>query len=366
MKTSQKLAETLQADQTLCQQVLHLGFEGYACTILSNSPKVLQNLATYFSGYVCETPSARAEEICVLDAPPKNLGISFQDWAREPGKQGRKDAISELSDGRLIHKVRTGMIFLQSQSHRIASGPCLDNLNQVINFITSQHMNELQNSGALICHAAGVVIAEHCLAIAGLSGGGKSTLMLHLLREADAKYLTNDRLFVRPSPVGFDAVGIAKLPRINPGTIVHNPALTPLLPETQIAELMALPTHDLWTLEDKHDVPVSDLYGPNKMVSTAPLSGLIILNWSWASKAPLQINHVVIRERPDLLPAIMKSPGPFYQKSCGRFSMDTDGIDPASYLSIIENIPIYEASGCADFAKAAEACLTFMRQNPNE
>jgi|GEM_PF-3698129 len=45
----------------------------------------------------------------------------------------------------------------------------------------------------------------------------------HRLDRDGVSYLTNDRLFVRSSPDGVEAVGIPKLPRINPpGTIVRN------------------------------------------------------------------------------------------------------------------------------------------------
>jgi hypothetical protein len=45
----------------------------------------------------------------------------------------------------------------------------------------------------------------------------------HRLYRDGVSYLTNDRLFVRSGPDGVEAVGIPKLPRVNPsGKIVHN------------------------------------------------------------------------------------------------------------------------------------------------
>ena len=90
-------------------------------------------------------------------------GPEFIDWAREPGKTGRKDSYLDLDGGRLVRKVRTGMVFLQSAGERIAAGPCLRYDNQVINFINAQYMNWLQNQGWLICHASGLVTGGRCL-----------------------------------------------------------------------------------------------------------------------------------------------------------------------------------------------------------
>jgi len=63
------------------------------------------------------------------------MDFDFKDWTREFGKSGRKDSYVDIEDARLIHKVRTGMVFLQSSDQKIAAGPCLQNDNQVINFI---------------------------------------------------------------------------------------------------------------------------------------------------------------------------------------------------------------------------------------
>ena len=64
-------------------------------------------------------------------------------------------------------------------------------------------MNELQNHGWLINHAAALVYrdsvcaSENAIAFAGFSGGGKSTSMLHVLNSGHCRFLSNDRLFVK-------------------------------------------------------------------------------------------------------------------------------------------------------------------------
>ena len=211
-----------------------------ALRLRSNSEQLVTGLRRYFAHALGEAGVVDLDVLAIEREAP-DLGVEFVDWAREPGKSGRKDAYFDLEGGRLIQKVRTGMLFLQSESECIAAGPCLENDNQVINFINAQYMNWLQHRRWLICHASGLVYRGQCLGIAGLSGGGKSTLMLHLMEHEGVSYLTNDRLFIRREGEAVSARGIPKLPRINPGTIVHNERLHSLIESAERERLLGLP-----------------------------------------------------------------------------------------------------------------------------
>ncbi len=259
--TEASAVSALRAEAPLCADELYLALGECTLRLRSNSTELLTLLADYFSHVVCE-PLAHDIEVIAIERDAPELDIEFIDWKREPGKTGRKDSYAELPGARLVRKVRTGMVFLQSERQRIAAGPCLKYNNQVINFINSQYMNWLQNRGWLICHAAGLVYRDKCLGIAGFSGGGKSTLMLHLMDDDEVAYLSNDRLFVHAGSGQVLARGIPKLPRINPGTIVHNKKLQGLIPAQQRKALLQLPAAELWELEDKYDVHVDRIYGP--------------------------------------------------------------------------------------------------------
>lgn len=352
-------AKQLTDGHSLSPGALTLQLGGFILTLRSNSEALIDRLKVYFSHTLGEG-SANCNVIAI-DGQAPDLGIDFIDWKREPGKTGRKDAYVDLQDGRVVLKVRTGMTFLQSEAHCIAAGPCLENDNQVINFINAQYMNWLQQNGALICHASGLVINGRCLGMAGFSGGGKSTLMLKMLEDNRFGYLTNDRLFLDKTPSGkVKATSIPKLPRINPGTIVHNDRLRPILSDERIAELQALPKEELWHLEEKYDVDVEGLYGAGKIIPTAPLAAFLVLNWRRDETAPCKVDPVNLTERPELLKAIMKSPGPFYQFVDGRFLKDDEPLDPAPYLKILSGTLILEATGGVDFDSAAQQCLNVM------
>ena len=345
-------AKTLLAGAELADEALHLALGACRIRIRSNSVEHLAQLRTYFGHVVGPAADPTLEIIAVERAAPdpdSDLGVTFTDWQREPGKAGRKDSYVNLHGARLIRKVRTGMVFLQSANTRIAAGPCRQYDNQVINFINAQYMNWLQHQGWHICHASGLVHAGRALGIAGFSGGGKSTLMLRLLEHPDVNYLTNDRLFIRRAGTTVQTVGIPKLPRVNPGTIVHNPRLHGLIPQAQREALLALPADDLWHLEDKYDVLVDGVYGANRITPTAPLAAFLVLNWQRDSNAPLRVEQVELEQRRELLGAIMKSPGPFYQYPDGTFYRDDTALDAATYLAQLKGMPVYEACGGVAF-----------------
>ena len=359
MTRAAEVASQLLEGHELADKTLHLDLDGYGITIRSNSEKLLIHLEQYFSHVVADG-SADIEVICV-DSEVIDSGFDFIDWKREPGKSGRKDDYYDLEDARLVLKVRTGMLFLQHEKHRMAVGPCNEYDNQVINFINAQYMNWLQQNHALICHASGLVVNNRCMAMAGFSGGGKSTLMLHMMDDDNVHYLTNDRLFLARKDNMIEAMGIPKLPRINPGTIVNNPRLKPILSEQRCEELLALPKEELWHLEEKYDVDVEQVYGRGKIVTRQRMDSFLILNWSFKSDVACEISEVNIVERAELLKAVMKSPGPFYQFSDGRFFQDTMALPEADYMDYLQDLTVFEATGKVDFEHASHFCLQWLK-----
>jgi HprK-related kinase B len=370
------LAQSLHVDGVLCADELLLSLGECLLRVRSNSSKLLMLLRAYFSHVELSAENANQHgqnknpdiEVVAIERDAPDLALHFTDWNREPGKPGRKDSYFDFEGGRLIRKVRTGMVFLQSKDLRIAAGPCLQYDNQVINFINAQYMNWLQHRGWLICHAAGLTYRGMGFGIAGFSGGGKSTLMLHLLENDDVSYMSNDRLFVRKGQIDgqgtvIEAVGIPKLPRVNPGTIVHNPRLQSLIPANQRESLLAMPSNELWELEEKYDVMIEQVYSPNKILFFAPLKAFLVLNWQRDSDERLRLEQVNLAERLDLLGAIMKSPGPFYQLDDESFYQDMTDFDEQVYLSVFENITVYEAKGGIDFDALLDLYFAVMKQS---
>ena len=311
-------------------------------------PDLRAELAAYVADALTED-AADAIQIDILEGQALDLAPDWVDWAREPGKAGRKDAIHDLADGRLVFKLRTGVTFLQSDAALVAFGPVGANGNQVVNFINTQVLNACLRDGWQICHAAAVTNGARTLAIAGLSGGGKSTAVLRMIDLPGAAFVTNDRLMVRGGAPVLTALGIPKHPRINPGTILHNPRLHALLTPDRLAELSAMPPEALWHLEEKQDLIVPEIYGPGRLQLSAPLTDFWVLNWHRDTGVPTAVTPVELSDRPDLLGAIMKSAGPFYADASQKFQTDGTPLDPAAYLAALRNVRVCEVTGRIDF-----------------
>jgi HprK-related kinase B len=354
--TAQHIYQHLLGDHQLLPNVVCLQLMDYRLAIRSNSMAFLQRMQDYFSHVLIPDCESAGAEVHAIERDVIDPVFEFVDWKREQGKTGRKDAIHDFEDGRLVRKVRTGMVFLQSSPALVAVGPCLENDNQVINFINSQFLNWFQNNDFILCHAAALSVNGNGLAIAGLSGGGKSTLMLNLLEDTSTAFVTNDRLLVKKRYNDTLAVGIPKLPRINPGTIVNNPRLKSLIDEDSRERLLQLDKQELWALEHKYDVDIKQLYGDQRIQHDAALRYFLVLNWHHDAEYPVQLQKVDLSERKDVLGAIMKPSGPFYVDTQGNFNSDDAMPDAAAYLAALQQVEIYEAVGRVDFARLGKLC----------
>jgi hypothetical protein len=72
----------------------------------------------------------------------------------------------------------------------------------------------------------------------------------------------------------------------------------------------------------KYDVDIEALYRKGLIKTNAPLSVLLILSWHRDDENELAVKQVHLMQRRDLLLAVTKSPGPFYQQAGGEFLSD--------------------------------------------
>ncbi len=328
----------------------HLKVGPVGLTVLCPGP-LRAELIAYFDDALSDTPGET--RVHLLPGQALAAEPAWSDWARETGKSGRKDAVQDLADGRLIRKVRSGVTFLQAPSVVLAFGPLEQNVSTVINFINTQVLNICQRDGWQLCHAAAVTGHGRTLAISGLSGGGKSTSILRLMDLDGTAFVSNDRVLVKAGRPA-QCLGIPKQPRINPGTILGNPRLHGMLSPARRAELEAMSAAALWDLEDKHDLIVREVYGAGRVCFEAPLTDFWVLNWARDAAEPTRVAQVDLPSRPDLLGAIMKSPGPFYQHPDGHFEPNGASPEPGPYLAALEGVRVFEVSGRVDFDALAE------------
>lgn len=350
-------------------------FDGFRVWLDSNEPKLVAAVAEYFTDFrrldtdTLEAATAGGEltHITALQLdPPDFAGYRTMTIAEfKPSAKGPKEAYFDVHDGRVVHKLRTGMWFMFGRNDHLAIGPCLDNPNQIINFVNNRMIQRALHRGALLGHAAAVCRAEpdgepRAIAIAGSSGMGKSTLSLHMLGDRRLDFVSNDRVMMRRTADGHvELEGVPKHPRINPGTILNNPDLVGLLAPDEQARLRALPSDELWTLEQKYDGTIRTCFPNQRFFLRARMVGVVLLNWTRGggeTVARCIDLRAQTREAKQLLPALIKQPGVFFLAYRG----ETKPHGLSSYVDMLDGIYVLELSGGIDFDAGRRAALQLL------
>lgn len=335
-----------------------LGVElpGFRVRLRSPDDGLLEELGRYYGEFPAPGDAGGAVdvEIRLAEGDPPDVDLPFRPWDthRPPGR--RKNSFVDLPEGRMVRKERTGMHFVQAGRVAAAVGPCREHRNQIVNFLNRLYMGRQVERGALPCHAGAAALDGRGVALAGDSGTGKSTLTLRTVG-AGADFVSNDRVLAMGGGDGEGRIrGVPKLPRVNPGTLLGDPALRGLLAEERRRELEGVPRRELWGLEEKHDVPIGDVFGPDRIRHGAAFSALVVLGWDPGKDAPPRFEPLDLAGRPDALEAVMKDPGVFYPGP-------RDHLTPEGYRERLGGRPAWELRGGVDFDAAADGLLGFLR-----
>jgi len=335
-----------------------LAFVDCSVRVLSNSQPVIEGLRRYYAPYVAAFARPTIT-ITALDAPPPAIDRPFAPYEREEPGKSLKEEFVDLSDGRVVRKVRTGMVFAFNETDHLAVGDCTANLNQLVNFINSRYADWRLARGGLLLHGAGVTCHGAGVGIVGRAGMGKSTMALRLV-DHGCNFLSNDRLIVEEDGGGPIVYGLPKQPRVNPGTLMGGERLADILPSRRRRELEALSPDQLWSLEEKYDVDIAGLYGRDRLHQSAPLSLIVVLNWRRGLDDWI-VRPVDLSDRRDLLPMFMKSPG-LFGYACGRAGRAQ--IDEREYQSVLRSRPTLEICGGLDFERAAHSIPQLLIDHP--
>ncbi len=336
---------------------LGLRFVDLRIDVRSNAAELIQALADYYREFRHDHGPAAATVTALQTAEPR-LDLDYVLKEPEPGKTSPKEQFLDFPEGRVVRKIKTGMVFLFGGAVRLAAGPCLDNTPQIVNFINNTFIETVIKQGALLFHAAGVAKNGKGLCLAGFSGAGKSTLALEIMRHG-TDFVSNDRIMARRDNGRLLMIGVPKMPRVNPGTVLHNPSLWPVMTKDERRGFHALPPERLWDLEHKYDADIETCFGPGKFTLRSEMNGLVLLHWRRDS-SPLSWGEVSLRRRRDLLPAFMKSVGLFFEADDPAQSADATEDD---YLALLDDCPVLEFTGGIDFPRASDLCLEFLHRH---
>lgn len=335
-----------------CNHELSLTFVGISFRISADCPAILEYLEKYFSGLTLDENAAIEKHLFLINRKANTSGGEWTPVKRiKASPLGLKEAYIDTPEGRWIHKVRTGMVMFQSLEEPIAVGDLHRNRAQVVNFINNQFLNHYQQEGFMLGHAAAFDINGNTTAIAASSGGGKSTLMLHALENAKARFLSNDRVLFRNENDQIRVLGLAKHPRVNPGTLVNSRRLVNILSEDERQKFEAMPRNELWDIEQKYDAIIPDAYGEEKTTLSGHLKHLVLLDWSLEDTKPTQLCPVDLQKTPEALEGLRKSPGPFFQKADGTFPKEKSA-SAEVYAAHLHGVQVWSLTGAVDFDEA--------------
>lgn len=314
-----------------------------------NQRKLAEIIEEYFKYFLTDETNFDVE---IFAAQTKIAEYTLEE--RKPRNAKPKERYYDTIDGRIIRKVLTGMVFMMSGGDNLALGPCIENSNQVINFINNRYIDIMLKKDCLLYHAAAVHSKTRGLGCVGFSNTGKSTLALHLLRHG-FDFVSNDRLMVKSTRGILEMYGVIKYPRINPGTIITIADIEDLIPKEKRDGLKRLPQRELWNLDEKYDLFFEAYFKNSKFCLNTTMDGLVVLNWKH-NNTPLKIDQIDIETREDLLPTFMKSLGVFHT---GAKTLDHS---KEAYTKQLRNIQVFEVTGGVDFPKTAQYFADFLRK----
>jgi HprK-related kinase B len=324
--------------------------------VTASEQKIVEYLKDYFRPFLSEDKASADIEINVYQCPAPEVGHNLKSHTPTSLKSRIKESFADIDSGRIVKKLKTGMVFVFGSGVHLAAGPCMENINQVINFINNRFIESRLDKGGLLAHAAGVCLGNKGLGLAGFSGAGKSSLALRLV-SMGADFISNDRLILMTDENRTQMLGVAKHPRVNPGTLLNNPDLAGILPEAEKKRYSSMDKSVLWAVDSKYDVVLHHVFPENNFSLQAPLNAMVILNWRLL-QTPTSIRKVDPARRPDLLQALIKSPGVFYRtNNCCNDPINLE----KSYIHALKNSEVYEISGGIDFEYASDFFIQFLR-----
>jgi HprK-related kinase B len=258
--------------------VLNLSFLGVALSVRSNDPGVASGLARYFAPFRSEEPLRDTLPIDVLQGTPIFDSHRLNDVLRQGPGRAIKEAFYDVAGGRIVVKRRTGVAVYIAEPEHAVVGDMVRNLNQAANVVSMVFAKAMLRRGYVMLHASAALGEEGGVAFAAQSGAGKSTMALALVEEG-YRFVTNDRLLVRSHNGQVEMVGVPRIPRVNPGTLLRLPRLTSLLPPEARRRYEHMSPDALWTTEEKRDVEVDRIFGPGTFQLTGRLRIMYILAW---------------------------------------------------------------------------------------
>lgn len=321
-----------------------LRFADVPIRVLTNDEDVWAGLRLYFGTHVVDEDAVPAAVVRLVQGA-LDPGGTFVDIPRGAGKKV-KEAVQEVPGARYVLKRTTGVLMGLWPGHAFAAGELRANLNQAVNLVNACFAKAVLRHGHVLLHASAVSWNGRVAALAGPPGAGKSTSALRLVEEG-YRFVSNDRLLARPLPRSVEAIGYPKMPRVNPGTLLHHPRLAALLKDEDRQRLAALPVDVLWDLEEKRDVDVEAIYGRGTVELSGDLHALVLLKWKRGGHG-LDVRRIEAAEALANLPLFYKNLGAFDLDRPAR--IDDQVERRVRFAELLGRLAVVEVTGAPDFS----------------
>src|SRR3989442_1141124 len=133
---------------------LALSFAGVPLRARTNDPDIWAGLVSYYRPYIVPGGEAPVADVRLIQGTVPVAG-EFVDLPRAYGKKV-KEAVQEVSGGRLILKRTTGVVMGLWEGGAFAAGDVRANLNQAINPVNNCYAKLILRRGFLLLHASAV------------------------------------------------------------------------------------------------------------------------------------------------------------------------------------------------------------------
>jgi HprK-related kinase B len=321
-------------------EVLTFSFLGVALSVHTNDARVASGLARYFAPFRTGVPARETLPIYALQGAPIYDPLLLDDVARRGPGRTVKEAFYDVPGGRIVVKRRTGVVVYIAEPEHYVVGDLVRNLNQAANVISMVFAKAMLRRGYVMLHASAALGEEGGVAFAAQSGAGKSTMALALV-EAGYQFVTNDRLLVRLDNGQVEMVGVPKIPRVNPGTLLRLSRLTSLLPPEARRRYEHMSPDALWATEEKRDVEVDRIFGPGTFQLTGRLRVIYLLAWR-QGEARWEVQPLEPAVRGAALRRMVKRVG------VQDLQPPAPAAQEAALDSMADAIPVYEVTGQPD------------------
>jgi HprK-related kinase B len=331
--------------QTLAFQVLDIQLR-----VSLNDRRAADALAAYFADYAIPRAAGDALRVHLMHGEPVYDSRRLHDIPRSVPGKSIKEASYDAPDARIVVKRRTGTVLYLADPDWYVVGDLIANLGQAVNALLVAFARVMLHRGYMMLHASATLGTGGGIAFASESGAGKSTMALAMV-ERGHRFVTNDRLFLRALPGGVEMIGVPKLPRVNPGTLMRFPRLTRLMGREERERIAHLTREELWGLESKHDVDVDRFYGPGTFELRGWLRAIYTLGWTRGGPG-WSIDPLDARRGAETLGRLAKTIGIYDRRPLPH------DVQRAGITAITGHVPIYLVTGGTDIDRLVGEVLS--------